>query len=567
MIIVHRPGLARLLVFLAALMVAVAAACLIGLPIGLAGSGNRAAIRIGGRPLALVAGDGSVWALTCDRGCTGEARHSIGRVVRVDPASGRIVASVTVTRPQDLAVSADGVYGLDFWRGDVYRLDPLSLQLTARTHLVLPFQVAPGDRAFLPETVSVGAGSVWVTTNRGAIARLDPRTLRLRSIVPLDRLPLDSATAGAGAVWAAGELAGVSRIDLAANRVAARILIERSGRRLSVGRILLAGGRVLAVGVWADGGVATNANGVARINPVSGRVEGVSSLPDGNVAVTSGGGSLWAAQVGGSAVEQIDPQTGRMTARFPAAVGQLLAFADARLWTATKSGIIRRFAAPRRVQAAGRASASNRLFPIGRSGQGRPIVAVRVGDPHGRQLLVVGCIHGTECAGIAITRALEQTHTTADLWIVPDLNPDGYAHGTRQNAYGVDLNANWSSGWQAGGRPWDFSYPGPRPFSETETRIARNLILRIHPEATVWYHQHMNLVWARGPSTSAGRAYARTAGMRFYHHPWLHGTATNWQNHHLLGTTSFTVELPAGQLTPQQVRRQVRAVLALAARG
>jgi hypothetical protein len=53
--------------------------------------------------------------------------------------------------------------------------------------------------------------------------------------------------------------------------------------------------------------------------------------------------------------------------------------------------------------------------------------------------------------------------------------------------------------------------------------------------------------------------------MRFYHHHWLHGTATNWQNHHLPGSSSFTVELPAGTLSAQRVRRQVRAVLRLAA--
>jgi hypothetical protein len=53
--------------------------------------------------------------------------------------------------------------------------------------------------------------------------------------------------------------------------------------------------------------------------------------------------------------------------------------------------------------------------------------------------------------------------------------------------------------------------------------------------------------------------------MRFYHQHCMHGTATNWQNHHLPNSAAFTVELPAGRLTPQQVRRQVRAVLALAA--
>jgi murein peptide amidase A len=211
------------------------------------------------------------------------------------------------------------------------------------------------------------------------------------------------------------------------------------------------------------------------------------------------------------------------------------------------------------------AAAVYERLQLGRSEEGRPIVAVRAGDPHGTPVLVVGCIHGNECAGIAVVRELERVHVHVDLWIVANLNPDGYGRGTRQNGRGVDLNANWSSGWQHGGRPFDFYYPGPHPFSERETRIARNLIQRIHPRVTIWFHQHMNLVWAWGPSSAAGRVYARVAGMRFYQHPWLPGTATNWQNHHLPGSVSFTVELPAGNLSPAQVRRQVRAVLELAA--
>jgi hypothetical protein len=122
---------------------------------------------------------------------------------------------------------------------------------------------------------------------------------------------------------------------------------------------------------------------------------------------------------------------------------------------------------------------------LGRSEDGRPIVAPRAGDPHGPRVLVVGCVHGSECAGIAVAHALERVHAPADLWIVPDLNPDGYARGTRQNGRGVDLNANWSSQWRGGGRPWDTYYPGPRPFSERETRIARNLIVRLRPRVTI----------------------------------------------------------------------------------
>jgi murein peptide amidase A len=200
---------------------------------------------------------------------------------------------------------------------------------------------------------------------------------------------------------------------------------------------------------------------------------------------------------------------------------------------------------------------------LGRSERGRAIVAIHTGNPRGLPVLVVGWIHGTECAGIAVARALERVRTGLDLWIVPNLDPDGYALGRRQNGRGVDLNANWSSGWRAGGRPWDTYYPGPRPFSERETRIARNLILRIRPRVTVWFHQHMNLVWAWGQSSRAGRIYARAAGMRFYHHHWLPGTAPNWQNHDPPGTASFVVELPAGRLSACQVHRHVRALLRL----
>jgi protein MpaA len=200
---------------------------------------------------------------------------------------------------------------------------------------------------------------------------------------------------------------------------------------------------------------------------------------------------------------------------------------------------------------------------LGRSEQGRAILAVRVGNPRGPRVLVVGCIHGNETAGIPIARALEHVRTADDVWIVPDLNPDGVAHSTRQDARGVDLNANFSSGWQRGGAPFDPYYGGPHPFSERETRIARKLIEQIHPRLTVWYHQHMDVVWAYGPSTQAGRLYARATAMRLYHHHWLPGTATNWQNHHLAGTSSLTVELPGGVLSAAQVQRHLRAVLSV----
>jgi protein MpaA len=200
---------------------------------------------------------------------------------------------------------------------------------------------------------------------------------------------------------------------------------------------------------------------------------------------------------------------------------------------------------------------------IGHSVQQRPISVVHVAGT-GPRILVVGCIHGNEPAGIAIVRALERTHPRADLWLVPVLNPDGLEAGTRQNARGVDLNRNFPSLWQHFGHPGSTYYSGPKPFSEPETRAARDLILRIKPRYTIWYHQHMDVVWAYGRSTASGRRYAQLAGMRLLQRSWLAGSATNWQNHLQGGGASLTVELPAGSLDRSGIRRQVRAVLGLA---
>jgi protein MpaA len=200
---------------------------------------------------------------------------------------------------------------------------------------------------------------------------------------------------------------------------------------------------------------------------------------------------------------------------------------------------------------------------VGHSAEHRPIELVHRAGP-GPRVLVVGCIHGNEPAGIAIVRALERTHPDVDLWLIPALNPDGLARSTRQNAHGIDLNRNFPTGWRSFGPPWSVYAAGPRPFSEPETRVARDVIRRVRPQYTIWYHQHLDLVWAYGRSARSGRRYAQLAGMRYRHRRWLDGTATNWQNHLPDGGVSFTVELPAGELSPVAVRRHVRAVLDLA---
>jgi murein peptide amidase A len=204
---------------------------------------------------------------------------------------------------------------------------------------------------------------------------------------------------------------------------------------------------------------------------------------------------------------------------------------------------------------------------VGHSTADSPIRVHRLGDassPH--KVLVVGCIHGDECAGTAVTHNLirRKPPGSFDLWVIHCVNPDGRKLGVRQNGRGVDLNRNFGSEWIPIGSRWDPEYSGPRPWSEPETRTVRGLVKELKPDLTIWYHQPQKLVRAWGQSVPAARRFARFANMSFAKIRWPNGTAPNWQNHRFPGTSSFVVELAPGPLSEHKANRQAYAVMRLA---
>ncbi|MFZ4721134.1 MAG: hypothetical protein ACOYMR_17030, partial [Ilumatobacteraceae bacterium] len=81
------------------------------------------------------------------------------------------------------------------------------------------------------------------------------------------------------------------------------------------------------------------------------------------------------------------------------------------------------------------------LRAIGTSTQGRTIWAEHWGTHSGTQVLVLGQVHGDECAPAFMVRAIrEQPPADFGIWLVPTLNPDGLAANTRFTASGVDPN-------------------------------------------------------------------------------------------------------------------------------
>ena len=208
-------------------------------------------------------------------------------------------------------------------------------------------------------------------------------------------------------------------------------------------------------------------------------------------------------------------------------------------------------------------AAADRRSAIGHSVAGRPIVEAIDRAPRARlRVLVVGCIHGDETAGMRVARRLIGAAAPArvELDVVPTLNPDGVAAGTRGNADGVDLNRNFPFAWRplGGGE-----YSGPHPLSEPESRAARNLIRRTDPAITIWFHQPFGLVDRSGGDVAIERRYAQLSGLPLVGLRRYPGSASSWQNH-AMGSTAFVVELPA-VVSGWLVRRAARATLALAA--
>ncbi len=201
---------------------------------------------------------------------------------------------------------------------------------------------------------------------------------------------------------------------------------------------------------------------------------------------------------------------------------------------------------------------------IGRSVEGRPIRALRIGSPRARvKLLVVGSVHGNEPAGKAVVARLRRTRPPRGtaIWLIEDANPDGAAANARHNAHGVDLNRNFPYRWQ----PQDGVYEsGPGPASEPETQAIQRFVERVRPRVTLWYHQALQIVVKSAGDALLQRLYSRRSGLPRKPLAAYHGTATSWQNTTFRGDTAFVVELPGGPLPATGVARHTGAVMALA---
>ncbi|MBK7703856.1 MAG: hypothetical protein IPI34_13700 [bacterium] len=140
---------------------------------------------------------------------------------------------------------------------------------------------------------------------------------------------------------------------------------------------------------------------------------------------------------------------------------------------------------------------------LGPSVQGRALMALRITGPGASKvgLLYHGAQHGNEQAGAMLVAGVAEhllaNYATdpqvrslvdnAEWYLLPIMNPDGYAVYGRYNAHGFDLNRNW-------GTPGS----GPHPFSEPETAALRDFFLT-HPNVRLHLDVHGYDPWFGWP--------------------------------------------------------------------
>ncbi|MGB3617596.1 MAG: murein tripeptide amidase MpaA [Catalinimonas sp.] len=139
--------------------------------------------------------------------------------------------------------------------------------------------------------------------------------------------------------------------------------------------------------------------------------------------------------------------------------------------------------------------------------------------------LLLGAHHGDEPETTVLLSTLLRTLTPDALGsaVVPALNPDGLAMGTRGNRRGVDLNRNfptadWSAEpvchrWRDEDDPRNVALsPGERPLSEPENQGLVALIDWLRPEMIITFHAPLACVDDPG-DTPMGRRLAQATGL------------------------------------------------------
>ena len=171
---------------------------------------------------------------------------------------------------------------------------------------------------------------------------------------------------------------------------------------------------------------------------------------------------------------------------------------------------------------------------IGKSDGDLPIIAEHWGPTSGLQVLVVGQVHGDECASALLVNEFRQKPPeNYGLWLIPTLNPEGHFRGTRTNGSGLDINRDGLVQ------------------SAPESKALMAITELVTPDLTVYLHSPLNWIGYFNGSLakSVGSQLVSALGMDV-----LYTSGTNppesaflWQGQNAVvpGQQSILIEMPS----------------------
>ena len=169
------------------------------------------------------------------------------------------------------------------------------------------------------------------------------------------------------------------------------------------------------------------------------------------------------------------------------------------------------------------------MSTIGYSVQNRPINAYYFGDG-ATTMLFTGAIHGNEISSKYLMDALvsyleehaREIPSDRRVVVVPMVNPDGVAAGTRYNAHNVNLNrnfatTNWISDTVVSGGSVEQGAGGPSALSEPESAALTTFTQNLQPRLVVTYHSQGSLINSNdvGIAATLGPQYAAMTKYKF----------------------------------------------------
>jgi hypothetical protein len=306
-------------------------------------------VALAGTPIQGLSADGSVWVLTCNWSCA-SIQHSSGQLVRVSSLSGRVTGRILVSNPQAFVIGAGAIWIAHFWSGTVTRVDPATGATTKSVSLVLPKPYFGRDRRFLPYSISIGNGAVWVATARGWLAEISETTGRLEAMLPAPHETTGQVVGGSRGTWVAESTLGLGLVRPPAHRLELRSITDSRHRLLAIDQVAIGGGRLWSYGMTtrgtSAGAILTNGAAITALDERTGKISRQMAFPAGPYDLAYADGALFLANLQNGRVVRVnrDYTIHRLRSIRPA--GKLVTITAGAIWTVTRAGRLQRTRLP-----------------------------------------------------------------------------------------------------------------------------------------------------------------------------------------------------------------------------